>query len=133
MRDALERAGLSASEVDYVNAHGTGTRDNDAMETRAIREAFAECSTPPPVSSTKRCTGHTFGAAGAIEAVVCVRAIREGLVPANAGSVEGDPALAIPVVRGESVKRKVRVAMSTNFAFGGNNTAMVFSRESGEP
>jgi 3-oxoacyl-(acyl-carrier-protein) synthase len=132
MREALERAGVSAGDVDYINAHGTGTRDNDVMETLAIRTTFAECATPPPVSSTKRCTGHTFGAAGVIEAIVCVQAIREGIVPANAGSVEGDTALRIPVVRGESLRREVRAAMSTNFAFGGNNTAMVFSRESGE-
>jgi nodulation protein E len=132
MRESLARAGLRAEDVDYVNAHGTGTRDNDAMETRAIRETFRESPTPPPVSSTKRCTGHTFGAAGVIEAIVCVQAIREGIVPVNAGSVEGDPALELPVVRGESLKKEVKVAMSTNFAFGGNNTAMVFSRESGE-
>jgi nodulation protein E len=132
MREGLKLAGLTAGDVDYVNAHGTGTRDNDMMESHAIRRAFAECASPPPVSSTKRCTGHTFGAAGVIEAIVCVQAIREGMVPANAGSMEADPGLEIPVVRGASVKRDVRVAMSTNFAFGGNNTAMVFSRGCGE-
>jgi 3-oxoacyl-(acyl-carrier-protein) synthase len=84
----------------------------------------------PAVSSTKRCTGHTFGAAGAVEAILCVQAVREGLVPMNAGSMEGDPALLLlQVLRGGSERRDVRAAMSTNFAFGGNNTALVIGRE----
>jgi 3-oxoacyl-(acyl-carrier-protein) synthase len=151
MRDALSRAGTRPEEIGYLNAHGTGTRDNDAMETRAIRAVFGPdeeamrfaaevadkggcvlMSAPPPmpaVSSTKRCTGHTFGAAGAVEAIVCVQAVREGIVPGNAGSVEGDPALELRVLRGGSEQRNVRAAMSTNFAFGGNNTALVIGRE----
>jgi 3-oxoacyl-(acyl-carrier-protein) synthase len=132
MREALARAGLGPGDVDYIHAHGTGTRDNDAMETKAIRRVFGgDGSSIPPISSTKRCTGHTFGAAGAIEAILCVCAIREGVAPRNAGSVEADPALEIPVVRGESIRRDVRATMSMNFAFGGNNTALVIAREPG--
>lgn len=151
MREALARAGLQPADIGYVNAHGTGTRDNDVMETRAIRSVFGpdeqamafaaevaakggcvlmQAPAPiPAVSSTKRCTGHTFGAAGAVEAIVCVQALRAGVVPGNAGSVEGDPALELPVLRGGSEQRSLRAAMSTNFAFGGNNTALVFGRE----
>jgi 3-oxoacyl-(acyl-carrier-protein) synthase len=128
--EALQRAGVEPAEVDYVNAHGTGTRDNDAMEAAALERVFGD--TVPPVSSTKRATGHTFGAAGAVEAIFCMQAIREGIVPVNAGSVEAEPGLwkvRDPVVRGASVKREVRVALSTNFAFGGNNTALVLARE----
>ncbi len=132
IRDALNRAEMGPDEIDYVNAHGTGTRDNDSMETRALRAALmTEDGRLPPVSSTKRCTGHTFGAAGAIEAIVCVQAIREGVAPGNAGSVEGDPALDLPIVRGGSRSTEVRAALSTNFAFGGNNTALIFSRDAG--
>ena len=129
MRDALERAGLRPEEIDYINVHGTGTRDNDSMEARAIRKVFQERM--PVVSSTKRALGHTFGAAGALEAIVCVQAIREGMAPVNAGSIQGDPALDVPVVRGESRHMEIRAAMSANFAFGGNNTALVISRETG--
>jgi 3-oxoacyl-(acyl-carrier-protein) synthase len=128
MEAALREAGLSPGNVDYVNAHGTGTRDNDAAETAALRRVFG-AEGVPPVSSTKRCTGHTFGAAGAMEAIVCVQALREGVMPMNAGSVEPDPGLELPVIRGASVRRELRRAMSVNFAFGGNNTALIFARD----
>ena len=130
MRDAVERAGMRPVDINYVNAHGTGTRDNDSMEARAIRQVFGD--TLPMVSSTKRATGHTFGAAGVLEAIVCVQAIREGIAPVNGGSIHGDPELDLPVARGESRRMEIRAAMSTNFAFGGNNTALVISREAGE-
>jgi 3-oxoacyl-(acyl-carrier-protein) synthase len=130
--EALARAGVSAEEVDYGNAHGTGTRDNDAMEAKAIERVFGDKI--PPVSSTKRATGHTFGAAGVVEAIFCLQAIQEGIVLGNWGSVEGDTALwkgRDPVVRRGSYRGNVNVAVSLNFAFGGNNTALVFSREAG--
>ncbi len=126
--EALGRAGVRPEEIDYVNAHGTGTRDNDAMETRALRAAFTGGKGVPAVSSTKRLTGHTFGAAGAIEAGFCLQAMRTGVVPVNAGSVEADPALELPVVR-EAMNKEMRHTLSCNFAFGGNNTALVMSRE----
>jgi 3-oxoacyl-[acyl-carrier-protein] synthase II len=132
IREAMGRAGMVAGDIDYVNAHGTGTRENDAMETRALRGALMTAEGRLPlVSSTKRCTGHTFGAAGVIEAILCVQAIRHGMAPGNAGSVEGDPALELPIVRGGSRAVEIRAALSTNFAFGGNNTALVFSRNAG--
>jgi 3-oxoacyl-[acyl-carrier-protein] synthase II len=129
MREALTRAGMTAGEIGYVNAHGTGTKDNDAMEARALREVFGENGVA--VSSTKRCTGHTFGAAGAVEAIFCVRALQEGVLPGNAGSVNGDEGMGVRVLRGGSVREEVGAVMSTNFAFGGNNAAMVIAREEG--
>jgi len=126
IREALERAQMS-NQIEYINAHGTGTRDNDAMECVAIREVFG-VEHIPPVSSTKRTTGHTFGAAAAIEAIICIRAMIDGIVPVNAGSVEPDESLILPVVRGSSLRRPVHAALSTNFAFGGNNAALVFSK-----
>ena len=136
IRDALRRAALAPDQIDYINAHGTGTRDNDAMETAALRAVFASHAATatekiPPVSSTKRSTGHTFGAAAAIEAILCIKALRHNCAPLNAGSTEPDPALDLPIIRGESLSKPLRTALSTNFAFGGNNTAMVFSREAG--
>jgi 3-oxoacyl-[acyl-carrier-protein] synthase II len=128
IRAALDRAGVE--HLDYINAHGTGTRDNDAMEAAALEREFGD--KVPAVSSTKRATGHTFGAAGAVEAIFCMQAIREGIVPANMGSADPETGLwkfPDPVVRGRALRKEVRAALSTNFAFGGNNTAMVFSRE----
>ncbi|HVX84737.1 MAG TPA: beta-ketoacyl-[acyl-carrier-protein] synthase family protein [Phycisphaerae bacterium] len=134
MRDALARAHLQPGDIGYINAHGTGTKDNDAMEAGALHAVFAESPEPPMVSSTKRCTGHTFGAAGVIEAILCLQALHENLIPPNAGSVEGDadPAMRLPVPRNHIYaggERSLRAVMSTNFAFGGNNTALVFARE----
>ncbi|MGN6371240.1 MAG: beta-ketoacyl-[acyl-carrier-protein] synthase family protein [Phycisphaerae bacterium] len=130
IQDALQRANLTPNQIDYLNAHGTGTRDNDAMETRAIRAVFG--NTPPLVSSTKRCTGHTFGAAGAIEAILCAKALREQIAPPNAGSIEPDPALDLPIIRGAPIHKPLRNALSTNFAFGGNNTALLLSTSPGD-
>jgi 3-oxoacyl-[acyl-carrier-protein] synthase II len=136
MRDALARARLQAADIGYINAHGTGTKDNDAMEAAALGRLFGAISPLPMVSSTKRCTGHTFGAAGAVEAILCIQALRENCIPPNAGSEEGDgdPAMRLPVPRNHIYaggERSLRAVMSTNFAFGGNNTALVFAREEG--
>jgi 3-oxoacyl-(acyl-carrier-protein) synthase len=127
IRETLERADVSPAEIDYINAHGTGTWDNDAMETRAIRAVFGERDLPL-VSSTKRLTGHTFGAAGAIEAVLCLQALRTGDVPVNAGWRDPDPALDLPVVRSPT-NRVLRHVLSNNFSFGGGNTALVLARD----
>ncbi len=130
MQDALHRAALSPNQIDYLNAHGTGTRDNDAMETRAIHSVFTD--TLPLVSSTKRSTGHTFGAAGAIEAILCAQALRENIAPPNAGTLIPDPALELPILRNHPKRTPLRAAMSTNFAFGGNNTALILSTTAGD-
>ncbi len=125
---AVEKSGLRPGDIEYVNAHGTGTRDNDAMEAKAIPTAFAAMDTAvPPVSSTKRLTGHTFAAAGAIEAVICLQAMATGILPPNAGLAEPDPACQLPLVL-QSRPARTDAALSCNFAFGGNNTALVFSR-----
>jgi 3-oxoacyl-[acyl-carrier-protein] synthase II len=127
MRYALADAGVSEEEIDYVNAHGTGTRDNDATEAMVIHEVFDSCPEIPPVSSTKRLTGHTFGAAGAIEAVICLLAIQHGVLPPNAGSRDPDPQCNLPLVRA-AISKPLQIALSCNLAFGGNNTALVFAR-----
>ena len=128
IRQALQEAGLTKSSINYINAHGTGTHDNDITEAAALAMVFDSSSGIPPVSSTKRLTGHTFGAAGAIEAAICILALQHGVLPPNAGTVDPDPQCALPLVRSATAK-PLATALSCNLAFGGNNTAMVFSRE----
>jgi len=123
MRKALERAQLAPAAVDYVNAHGTGTPDNDRAEGRALRTLFGEAL--PPVSSVKRCFGHTLGAAGAIEAVVSVLALSEGFLPGNPGFEELDPECGVEPIR-ETQAAAPRVVLSSSFGFGGNNTVLCF-------
>lgn len=124
MRAALRRAGLEASAVDYVNAHGTGTRDNDLVEAKALKTVFG--GRVPPVSSTKRIFGHALAASGAIEAVVCVKALRHQEIPPNPGFSTLDPAIGLEPV---TVLRKAPLihVMSNSFGFGGNNVVLIFS------
>jgi 3-oxoacyl-[acyl-carrier-protein] synthase II len=126
IRDALTRAALQPSAIGYINAHGTGTRDNDAMEFQAFSQVFGPSSIPP-VSSTKRATGHTFAAAAAIESIFCIQALRTRTLPPNAGTHTPDPALPLPLIRTAQPSPEIRAALCTNFAFGGNNTALLFS------
>jgi 3-oxoacyl-(acyl-carrier-protein) synthase len=126
IQKAIALAGFVPGQIDYLNAHGTGTRDNDAMEAKAIHHVFGS-SGMPPVSSTKRLTGHTFAAAGAIEAAICLQALVHSALPPNAGFAEPDPACDLPLVK-QTTARSIQTAVSCNFAFGGNNTALVFSR-----
>jgi len=123
MATALNEAGLEPSEVDYVNAHGTGTQENDRAEGRALAQLFGD--DVPAVSSTKRVFGHTLGAAGAVEAVVSLLAMRAGFVPGTSGLEDVDPECVIaPLV--ETRAAAPRVVLSSSFGFGGNNTVLVF-------
>ena len=124
---ALDRAGLVASEVDYVNAHGTGTALNDRAETLAIANALGAHGRSVPVSSTKTTTGHTLEASGAVEAVVIAAALQRGIIPANAGYQVPDDDCALNVVTAPTA-RPLGVALSLNSAFGGLNTAVALRR-----
>ena len=126
MTAALADAGVEASEVDYVNAHGTATPANDRAEARALAALFK--APGPLVSSTKGYTGHTLGAAGAMEAVFCVLALGAGFAPPTAGLTEPDPLLPLRHVPPAGVVAPLRVALSNSFGFGGNNATLVFSR-----
>mgnify|MGYP000917332666 FL=1 len=135
MREALARAGLSAQDIDYVNLHGTGTKFNDSMEAKAVNNVFSAQHTP--VSSTKTLTGHTLGAAGALEAAVCYTAIIKNRnksgsgisLPVQVWDEAQDPAL--PVInivtkeRPAATKGRVDVCMSNSFAFGGSNASLI--------
>jgi 3-oxoacyl-(acyl-carrier-protein) synthase len=125
MRLALADAGLAPAAVDYINAHGTGTADNDPAEAKAIRALFGEA--PPAVSSTKRFFGHALAAAGAIEAIVTVLALERQAIPANLGLRTVDPKIFLAPVM-EYRQAKLDVAMSTSLGFGGNNSAVLFRR-----
>ncbi|MEZ5774245.1 MAG: beta-ketoacyl-[acyl-carrier-protein] synthase family protein [Hyphomicrobiaceae bacterium] len=126
MRLALEDAGLAPSDIQYLNAHGTATAINDANETRAIRGVFGKAADSLAVSSTKSMHGHLLGAGGAVEAIACIKAINEGMLPPTIGLSEPDPECDLDYVPNEARKAKVTHAMSNSFAFGGLNAVLVF-------
>ena len=126
---ALESAGVSPDEIDYVNAHGTSTPLGDASETRVIKLALGEEKAyGTPVSSTKGATGHCLGASGAIEAIACILAVRDGIVPPTINYEDPDPECDLDYIPNESRKTDVRIALSNNFGFGGHNACLVIKR-----
>ncbi|MCX5838085.1 MAG: beta-ketoacyl-[acyl-carrier-protein] synthase family protein [Deltaproteobacteria bacterium] len=128
MREALQDAGLGPESVDYINAHGTATPPNDLMETRAIKEVFGPRAWEIPISSTKSMHGHTLGAAGALEAVVSVLAIAEGFIPPTIHCETPDPECDLDYVTTGARSVAPEVVLSNSFAFGGNNTTVIFGR-----
>jgi 3-oxoacyl-[acyl-carrier-protein] synthase II len=130
IRAALACAGMNADEVDYVNAHGTATPQNDSAETAAIKAALGERARQIPVSSIKSMIGHCLCASGAIEAVATVLTIRDQLVPPTIHYENADPACDLDYVPNASREADVEVAISNSFAFGGNSSVVVFARPS---
>ena len=126
MRNCLSDAGLDPSDVDYVNAHGTATLGNDRTETQAIREVFGAYADSLSVSSTKSMHAHCLGASSAIEALACIQAIRDGIVPPTANYTEPDPECDLDVTPNVARERPVSVALSNAFAFGGANAVVAF-------
>lgn len=127
MRMALDLAGIMPSAVDYINAHGTGTAQNDAMETRALKVVFGPGATEVPISSTKSMTGHLIGATGGVEAVVAVQSIRTGRIPPTINLVDPDPECDLDYVPLRARERRVEVAMSNTFGFGGHNSSVLLA------
>ncbi len=132
LRSALHSAGLDAADIAYVNAHGTGTLHNDAMEALALRSVFGDRTSTLPVSSSKGSIGHTLGAAGAIEAAMTVLAIDSGSIPASVGcsDVDGELALDVPSA---TMQRPVPAALSSSFGFGGAGCVLAFTEASSPP
>jgi nodulation protein E len=126
MQIALADAQLSPGDIDYLNAHGTATTANDVNETRAIKKVFGAQANRLSVSSTKSMHGHCLGAGGGVEAVVCIKAMQEGFVPATAGFDEPGDECDLDYTPNEGRKREVVYAMSNSFAFGGLNAVLVF-------
>jgi 3-oxoacyl-[acyl-carrier-protein] synthase II len=125
MQLALDDAGMKAGEVGHVNAHGTSTPLNDAAEAEAIRKVFGD--TPPVVTSTKGVTGHLIGAAGAVEAIAALLAIRDGMVPPTANLERLGDDIEVDVVSGSPREIGSRPAVSNSFGFGGHNASLVFA------
>ncbi len=125
MKKALDTARLEPSMIDYINAHGTGTKNNDLSEGKAIERLFG--NTPPPCSSTKAYTGHTLGAAGAVEAVFCVLAIQNGIIYPNLRFQKQMSELSFSPVVALQNRKPLKHIMSNSFGFGGNNTSLIFS------
>jgi 3-oxoacyl-(acyl-carrier-protein) synthase len=126
IKQALADAGISADEIDYVNAHGTSTQMNDKSECAALRAVLQSRVEDVLVSSTKSCMGHLIAAAGAVEAAVCALAIRDGIAPVNANFSQPDPDCNVNLVREKSQPKKIRAAMSNSLGFGGSNSCLVF-------
>lgn len=127
MEKAIEHAGLSASDVDYINTHGTSTGVGDPIETQAIAELFGEHAKEMAVTSTKGATGHMMGAGGITEAITCIQCIRTGVVPPTLNLEEPDEKCApLNYVPGKAIEKKVKVAMSNSFGFGGQNSSVIF-------
>lgn len=126
MRLALDDAALGADRLDYINAHGTSTPANDKTETAAIKLALGDDAYSTPVSSTKSMTGHLLGAAGAIESVVCLLAIRDGVAPPTINYETPDPDCDLDYVPNEARSFPIRTAMTNSFGFGGHNVSLVY-------
>lgn len=130
MQKALECAELQPSDIDYINTHGTSTPLGDVMEIKAIEQVFGEAAKQLNISSTKSMTGHLLGAAGAIESVICIKAINEGIVPPTTNLDEVDPEInpALNLTPNKAQKREVRASLSNSFGFGGHNSTIIFKK-----
>ena len=128
---ALEEAGVKPEQVDYVNAHGTGTRLNDVTETQVLKEAFKEHARKVAISSTKSMHGHAMGATGAIELVATVMALEQGIIPPTANYTKPDPECDLDYVPNQAREARVGVAVSNSFAFGGLNAVLVVRKFEG--
>jgi 3-oxoacyl-[acyl-carrier-protein] synthase II len=133
MELALRSSGVYREEVDYINAHGTSTELNDRYETLAIKKVFGERAKQIPVSSSKSMIGHTIGAAGAIEAIITILSLENGILTPTINLEQPDPDLDLDYVPNRSRQKDIRVALSNSFGFGGHNATLVLRKYQGIP
>jgi 3-oxoacyl-[acyl-carrier-protein] synthase II len=128
MREAFEVARVDPDEIDYINAHGTSTKVNDSIETLAIKRSFGDAAYHVPISSTKSMMGHLIAAAGSVEAIVCLLTIRDGMLPPTINLENADPDCDLDYIPNEARRKKVDVALSNSFGFGGQNITLILRR-----
>ncbi|HCI85871.1 MAG TPA: beta-ketoacyl-[acyl-carrier-protein] synthase II [Dehalococcoidia bacterium] len=128
MNRALENAGVTISDIDYINAHGTSTPINDASETRAIKAVFGEQAYNIPISSTKSMVGHSLGASGSLEAIACIQSINDGILHPTINQTETDPECDLDYIPNEAREAKIDIALSNSFGFGGQNACLVIKK-----
>lgn len=128
MKFAMDDAGVKPEEIDYINAHGTGTHHNDLFETLAIKRALGDHARQVKISSTKSMVGHLLGAAGGVEFIACVKSIEDGFVHATAGLLVDDPECDLDYVKGDGIPMEVRCAISNSLGFGGHNASLLVKR-----
>ncbi|HMD53601.1 MAG TPA: beta-ketoacyl synthase N-terminal-like domain-containing protein, partial [Phycisphaerae bacterium] len=126
--EALRDANMTPDQIDYINAHGTGTKENDSTETLAIKKVFGERAKLVPISSIKSMMGHLIAAAGAVEAITCVLAMRDQILPPTANYANPDPECDLDYIPNQPRKAKVDVAMSNSFGFGGQNDTLIIKK-----
>ena len=131
IQKALATAAVNPDEIDYINAHGTGTKLNDISETKAIKAALGDAAYKVPISSTKSMTGHMMGATGALEAIICVMAIRDGILPPTIHLNDPDPECDLDYVPNHAREGEIEIALSNAFGFGGHNAVLAFRRYTG--
>ncbi|MGB4439488.1 MAG: beta-ketoacyl-ACP synthase II [Sedimentibacter sp.] len=131
MLNAIKDAGIEPEDIGYINAHGTSTLYNDKFETQAIKNIFKENAKNIPISSTKSMTGHLLGAAGAVEAIVCAKALEEGYIPATINHLVTDPELDLNFVPNVGISKEFDYALSNAFGFGGHNATLVIKKYKG--
>src|SRR5207302_1357939 len=127
MRAALADAHLAPADIGYINAHGTGTRINDLVETLAIKQVFGPHAYQVPISSSKSMLGHLIGAAGAVELVICVQALRQGMLPPTINYEVPDPECDLDYIPNHPRAVRIRHALSNSFGFGGQNASLIVS------
>ena len=132
MEFAMQEAGITPEDIDYINAHGTSTPYNDKFETVAIKRAFGDAAYKVAVSSTKSMTGHLLGAAGAVEAFICVKALEDGFIPATINYKVPDPELDLDYVPNEGRNADLEYVMSNSLGFGGHDGVIIMKKWDGK-
>jgi len=128
MSSAIKNAGIKTTDINYINTHGTGTKENDRVESLAIKEVFKEHSIKLSISSTKSMLGHLMGASSAIEGAICVKVLQENIIPPTINFTTPDPDCDLDIVPNIAKKKQVDFVMSNAFAFGGNNACIIMKK-----